>query len=94
VKGWTGKYGAVPVQPFTPPPANSAEANESHWIEIDLVDDDGKPVPGEAFEAKASNGRVYKGTLDRNGHARIEGLPPGQAEVRFPKMDDEAWSKA
>ena len=90
----TGKYGSTPAQGFTPPPANSAEAQEGHWLEVELKDDDGNPVPGEAFEAKMPDGRLYKGTLDRNGFARVEGVPAGQAEVRFPNMDDEAWEKA
>lgn len=89
----TGKYGATPALPFNPPPPGSAEATEGHWLELELIDDDDEPVPGEAFEATLSDGRVYKGTLDRNGFARIEGLPPGQAEVRFPNLDDEAWTK-
>ncbi len=90
----TGKYGASPAQPFSPPPGGSAEAAEGHWIEIDLVDEDGKPVPGQAFSAKVGDGRLYRGTLDRNGHSRLEGLPAGQVEVRFPDLDDQAWEKA
>lgn len=90
----SGKYGAVPAAPFNPPPGSSAEAQKGHWIEIDLVDDEGNPVPGEAFQATMSDGRVYKGTLDRNGHARLEGVPAGHAEIKFPNLDDEAWEKA
>ncbi len=90
----TGKYGTSPAQPFQPPPAGTADPKETHWIEIDLVDDDGKPVSGEAFSVTTSDDRVYKGTLDRNGHARLEGLPAGSTQVRFPKLDDKAWEKA
>lgn len=89
----TGKYGATPAQGFTPPEAGTAEALESHWLEIELKDEDGNAVPGEAFEATMPDGRVYRGTLDRNGFARVEGVPAGQAVVRFPNLDDEAWEK-
>lgn len=88
------KYGSSPAQPFNPPPQGAADPATTHWIEIDLVDDDGKPVSGEAYELTLSDKRLYKGTLDRNGHARLEGLPAGTCKVRFPKLDDKAWEKA
>lgn len=86
------------VKPFKPPAASSAAASqeqeseeEKHWIEIELVDEDGEPVPGERYEVELPDGSVAGGSLDQNGKARIEGFDPGQCKVTFPDLDKETW---
>ncbi len=89
----TGKYGSVKAEPFKPSETES-EAEERTWIEIELIDEDDKPVPGERYQIEVSDGRVIRGTLDNNGFARVEGLVPGSCKVTFPKLDKEAWEPA
>ncbi len=57
------------------------------WVEIELVDEDGTPVPNEPYWARLSDNREVTGTLDANGYARHEGIPTGSCLVRFPNRD-------
>ena len=43
-------------------------------------------VPGARFTVEASDGRVFKGTLDADGKARVP-IPKGAAKVCFPDYD-------
>jgi hypothetical protein len=84
-----GKYGQQPIKPLT---AEDAEDPDKTWIEIELADEEGNPVPGERYEIVGPDGEtVARGTLDANGYARVEGLDPGQCTVTFPELDEEAW---
>jgi hypothetical protein len=58
------------------------------WIEIELVDDRGKPVPDEAYEIETADGVRRSGTLDWKGRAREEGIDPGRCKVRFPRLHE------
>ena len=71
-----------------------APADTKHWIEVQMVDEDGKPVPGVRYRVKAPDGSVFQGTLDRDGLARVGGLDPGSCDVTFPRLDQDAWTDA
>lgn len=90
----SGKYGSVQAPPFKPPTPEEYEEKELTWIEIELLDDNGDPVPGERYEIELPDGRIKRGTLDGNGFARVEGIDPGQSKVTFPEYDQNAWESA
>jgi hypothetical protein len=96
----TGKYGAAKFKPFTPSAAEEEEAEEGEeeaeektWIEIELVDENDEPVPGEKYRITLPDGRVAEGTLDTNGSARVSGIDPGTCQITFPDLDKEAWER-
>ncbi|MFO0624796.1 MAG: hypothetical protein U0325_04205 [Polyangiales bacterium] len=60
------------------------------WIEIELLDMDGKPMPGERYSITLPDGTVREGTLDGNGLAYFGGLDAGNAEIRWPDRDGDA----
>ncbi|HEU0123754.1 MAG TPA: type VI secretion system tip protein TssI/VgrG [Bryobacteraceae bacterium] len=62
-------------------------ANENHFIEIQVNDEDNLPVPGEYFEVLTPEGTVASGTTDEKGFSRIDGIQPGTATIRFPNRD-------
>jgi len=65
------------------------------WIEIELVDEIGQPVPHEAYEIVAPDGETVKsGTLDAQGQARVAVRQPGTCRIRFPRLDAAAWRRA
>ena len=85
-------------KPASAPPATSVASGtavpppaELTWIEIVLVDADGQPVPGMAYEIKLPDGTVQPGSLDANGKARHEQIVPGQCQVKFPELDATEW---
>ena len=92
----TGKYGAAKPKPFKPPADEATGSGAKRtWIEIELKDEQGKPVPGEPYEVTLPDGAtVASGTLDEKGFARVEGIDPGTCKITFPRLDKDAWKKA
>jgi type VI secretion system secreted protein VgrG len=73
-------------------PNAPANADKKHWIEIQLNDDDGKPVPGEPYKVTLADGTtVADGTLDDKGFARVDNIDPGTCQVTFPNLDKRSW---
>jgi hypothetical protein len=54
------------------------------WIEIELKDENGNPVPNQRYVIELPDGSKKEGNLDENGHAKIEGIPPGAINVSYP----------
>ena len=71
------------------------EDEESHWVSIELKDEDDNPVVDEPFEIKLPDGSVRRGRTDEEGKARFEDLAAtGECEVRFPRLDGDDWREA
>jgi hypothetical protein len=64
------------------------------WIEIELVDENGKPVQGVEYRIECEDGRVRTGTTNGYGRAREEGLHDGSCKVSFPKLNGPDWKAA
>jgi hypothetical protein len=97
IKTKSGKYGSEKVKPFKAPEPDEAEDEDEQtsWIEVELVDMEDNPVPGEAYEITLADGEtVASGTLDENGLARVDGTEPGTCKITFPNLDKDAWEPA
>jgi type VI secretion system secreted protein VgrG len=95
-----GKYGATKApafKPAAPDASNSSdedkEVEKTSWIEIELLDEEDKPVSGEKYEIELPDGSLTTGTLDKDGYAKVEGFEAGDCQVSFPKLDKSAWEK-
>lgn len=86
------KYDQAKVKAFKPP-SDPAEAKKLSWIEIELVGEDDKGIPGERYRITTPDDSVSEGTLDQNGFARLEGIEPGTCKICFPRLDKDAWEK-
>jgi phage protein D len=77
------------------PPARPAPAQRPqpppNWIEIELKDESGRPLPGTYYQVKTPDGRILDGNLDGQGKARVEGVKPGQCKVSFPEIHETEW---
>lgn len=58
------------------------------WIEISLTEDSGVPIPDEKYVLHMPDGSTRDGTLDANGWALEEDIPPGPVSVEFPDVED------
>ncbi len=81
-----------------PQEAKPAEAEptqrEEHYIQIQVVDDDGQPVHGVAYELKLPDRRVRRGVTGGNGVIYYADLDPGSCELTFPELDQGTWEQA
>ena len=70
------------------------DPKKKSWIKLKMVDEEGKPVPGEAYRIKTSDGKIRTGSLNHRGEAEVKGIEPGNCEVTFPNLDKDAWEDA
>lgn len=68
------------------------QTEETHYIEIELLDDEGKPIADEAYFVELPDGSSKTGRTDARGFARIDGVDPGTAKVTFPDLDKESYN--
>lgn len=95
LKQQTGKYGSVSLKPNKPPVTEEEKQKKKGWIEIELVDQDDHPIPGEPYRVTLPDGEsVAEGTLDEKGLARLEGIEPGSCKITFPNQDKDSWKSA
>jgi type VI secretion system secreted protein VgrG len=64
---------------------------KTSWIEIELIDEAGRPVPHETYAVVLPDGKKIVGTLDAFGQARVAVPDPGLCRVTFPRLDMAAW---
>jgi hypothetical protein len=62
------------------------------WVEIELADEDGKPMTGESYRITLPDGTVREGVLDEAGQARVPDIDPGSCVVTFPRLDQSEWT--
>ena len=77
---------AAPGQPMIQPCRDTQS-----WIEVRLVDPDGKPIPGERFELRLPDQSLQKGSLDSQGSVRFDAIVAGSATIAFPGIDAREW---
>jgi len=65
----------------------SLSEDKKDWIEIVLLDEASQPLAGERYTMTLPDGAVVEGALDEKGHARVNGIKPGQCKVVFPNID-------
>ncbi len=81
------------TQPTHKPKAPKNEKKTS-WIEIKLVDENNKPVPGKRYRVTLADGKTLaEGTTDEKGFARVSNIDPGTCKVTFPEIDKSGWKK-
>lgn len=56
------------------------------WVEVFLLDEDGNPVSGEEYTFCLADGTEKKGSLDSEGYAKEEDIPPGKVSVVFTNI--------
>jgi uncharacterized protein involved in type VI secretion and phage assembly len=71
--------------------AAGATTAKTSFIAIEMVDTQGKPVPGLAFVIELPDGVKKDGVLDKDGRARFEPIEPGECRITFPDLDKDSW---
>lgn len=58
------------------------------YVDISLMDVDGQPVADADYTLILPDGSEKTGTLDGDGRARVEDVPPGPYRVTFPGLNE------
>ncbi|MGI0118462.1 hypothetical protein [Zooshikella sp. RANM57] len=60
------------------------------WLELELLDEEGTPVPNETYDVLLKDGRKLSGQLNSQGYAKLEGIPAlDVVSVDFPQLEEE-----
>jgi hypothetical protein len=73
--------------------AAAAREPETAWLELELVDQTGKPIGGQRYHVTTGDGEEREGVLDANGRARLIGIKPGNCWVSYPDLAPDSWRK-
>ena len=68
--------------------ADSGLLEFKDWIEIELNDDLGNPIPNVEYILNLADGKQRKGNLDDKGFAVEKDVPPGKVSIEFPEFQD------
>jgi hypothetical protein len=90
----TGRSGATPEPAAAPPPPPKKQPHEQPrertkpeqkktWIEIEFVDEQGRPMPEERYRIRLSDGSIREGALDANGRTRFDSIDAGNCDITF-----------
>ncbi len=88
--GSGGSGGAGSDAP-THDPTSEENKDKKHWVEVQLLDDAGQPIPSESVRVTLPDGSVSDGTTDEKGLYRVENIDPGNCDITFPNLDKDAW---
>ena len=68
------------------------QKEKKSWIEIILVDMDGKPVPNVRYKiTPPGGGAPQEGRLNEHGQAGYYKIEAGECKIEFPDLDKDAW---
>lgn len=67
------------------------KTEKKDWIEIILVDAEGKPMPGVKYRITPPGGAPVEGRLNEHGQAGLYNIDPGNCKITFPDLDQDAW---
>jgi hypothetical protein len=81
------------VFPSVTGPGTGPGGTRLSWIEIVLVDPEGRPVPNVDYTVTLADGSVRRGRLNQAGMARLDGIPVGGCDVSFPTIDGNEWGR-
>ncbi|MEP6897883.1 MAG: type VI secretion system tip protein TssI/VgrG [Rhodanobacter sp.] len=76
-------------------PTHAPDPDKTHYIEIALVDEAGKPVAGESVRVTLPDGKTLaEGCTNEKGEYKVSGIDPGSCQICFPDLDENAWEEA
>jgi hypothetical protein len=59
------------------------------YLELEMVDGNGAPLAGRDYTLHLPDGSTRDGTLDDQGRAREEDIPPGRTTVEVPEQEED-----
>jgi uncharacterized Zn-binding protein involved in type VI secretion len=79
---------AAAVVRQAPPPS---PATGKAWVEVEVVDSDGKPLPYQKVRVTDGGGTARIAYSDAKGIARVDGMAKGQCKITLADLDKSSW---
>jgi len=86
-----GQASAEPKEESYYAPMAAPSRDEKHWIQIELVGEDGVGIKNEKYMIITEDGNSYSGSTNAKGIARLEDISQGICRLTFTDLDEEAW---
>jgi hypothetical protein len=98
----TARNAWMPLDTDKPKPAAPPEKQkekeekktEREWVEFQLVDPDGKGLPGHHYSIKLPDGTIKTGSTGTSGVVWIGDIDAGKCEITFPDLPPDVWEPA
>jgi hypothetical protein len=71
----------------------SKQSCDFHFVEVEMVGEDGKGVTGIEYLLTLPDGTEISGYTNSLGLIRIDGVDTGNCQITFPTLDKEAWEE-
>ncbi len=81
---------AAVARQVPPEPPDTGKA----WVEIEVVDAQGKPLPYQKVRVVDSGQTVRIGYTSAEGLLRVNGIAPGNCTISLADLDQDAWDRA
>ncbi len=79
---------AAAVARRIPPPT---PATGTAWVEVEVVDNDGKPLPYQKVRVIDGGGTPRIAFSDSKGIARVDGMAKGECKITLADLDKSSW---
>lgn len=63
------------------------------WVEMEVVDEQGRPMPNQAYLCMLPDGVIRQGETDSQGRVRFHGIEPGNRAFSLTKLSPERWRR-
>ncbi len=89
---YRGRTRELPAPPDPPDPDDfdRPPSDHEHWVEVVLVDGDGRGISGQRYTIVTPDGIERSGYTDSLGAARLDRIAPGDCTVVFPDLGGES----
>lgn len=75
------------------PPPPPKKTKQTSWIEVELLDEEKKPIANQLYRVEVPDGTFREGKLDAQGRVRIDNIDPGTCEIFFPDLEESKWKR-
>ncbi|MEC9266480.1 MAG: hypothetical protein VX464_10520 [Pseudomonadota bacterium] len=79
------------VQPEENPTGVPAKKDKDHFIIVELVGENGEPIPNELCRITLPDGEIVERETNSQGKVEEYGIEEGDCTIEFPDLDKDAW---
>lgn len=79
------------IEPEENPTGVPAKKEKDHFIIVELVGENGEPIPNEMCEITLPDGEIVERETNSQGKVEEYNIIEGDCVIKFPELDQDAW---